>query len=199
MSESGILGSSPEAEPVDATEDPQVEDPQVEDPQVEDPQVEDPPVEDPPVEHARGDFRVVVVAGVSVDLPNQFATVVLRETEPPGRQVSFAIGLQDAVALSHAVRRIATPRPLTTELLAEVIGSFDIDVVAVRVVGRQGSTYFAELDLQGRSGRAVLSCRPSDGLTVAQLQRVPVPILVDRRLIEGHGDVSPANPVESSS
>ncbi|MHB1518558.1 MAG: bifunctional nuclease family protein [Acidimicrobiales bacterium] len=189
MSEPGVLGSSPEAEPDAGSDMPQVEDPPEEHAQVE----------DPPAGHAQGDFRMVVVAGVSVDLPNQFATVVLRETEPPGRQVSFAIGLQDAVALSHAVRRIATPRPLTAELLAEVIGSFDIDIVAVRVVGRQGSTYFAELDLQGRSGRAVLSCRPSDGLTVAQLQRVPVPVLVDRRLLEGHGDISPVSPVETSS
>ena len=48
--------------------------------------------------------------------------------------------------------------------------------------------YFAELDLRGRSGRSVHSCRPSDALTVALLQPVPVPILIDRRLFEG-GDV----------
>lgn len=138
-----------------------------------------------------GDFRVAVVAALSVDLPNQHPTVVLRETEAPRRQLSFSIGLQDAVALSHAVRRIPTPRPLAAELLSGVLRAFDIDIVAVRLVGRQGPVYFAELDLRGKTGRSIQGCRPSDALTVAELQPVPVPILIDRRLIEEQGDVAP--------
>jgi bifunctional DNase/RNase len=77
-----------------------------------------------------------------------------------------------------------------------VLQGFDIDVVAVRLVGRQGAVYFAELDLRGRNGRAVYSCRPSDGLTIALLQPVAVPILIDRRLFEQTGDVEPPGGVE---
>ena len=141
-----------------------------------------------------GDYRMALVAAVNVDLPNQHPTVVLRETESPRRQLSFSIGFQDAVVLSHAMRRIPTPRPLTHELMSQVLQGFDIDVVAVRMVGRQGAVYFAELDLRGRTGRKVLSCRPSDGLTVALLQPVSVPILIDRRLLELDGDVTPPGP-----
>jgi bifunctional DNase/RNase len=135
---------------------------------------------------------MALVSSVTVDLPNQHPTVVLRETESPRRQLSFAIGLPDAVALSHALRRMATPRPLTPELLSGILQSFDIDVVAVRLVGRRGTVYFAELDLRGKSGRSVHSCRPSDALTLALLQPVPVPVLIDRRLLEEAGDVTPA-------
>jgi hypothetical protein len=142
-----------------------------------------------------GDYRMALIAAVNVDLPNQHPTVVLRESESPRRQLSFSIGFQDAVVLSHAMRRIPTPRPLTHELMSQVLQSFDIDVVAVRLVGRQGAIYFAELDLRGRTGRSVLSCRPSDGLTVALLQPVSVPILIDRRLFEMDGDVTPPGPV----
>ena len=141
-----------------------------------------------------GDYRMALVAAVNVDLPNQHPTVVLRETESPRRQLSFSIGFQDAVGLSHAMRRIPTPRPLTHELMSQVLQGFDIDVVAVRLVGRQGSIYFAELDLRGRSGRSIHSCRPSDGLTVALLQPVSVPILIERRLLEEDGDVVPPGP-----
>ena len=141
-----------------------------------------------------GDYRMALVAAVNVDLPNQHPTVVLRETESPRRQLSFSIGFQDAVVLSHAMRRIPTPRPLTHELMSQVLQGFDIDVVAVRMVGRQGAVYFAELDLRGRNRRRVLSCRPSDGLTVALLQPVSVPILIDRRLLEVAGDVAPPGP-----
>jgi bifunctional DNase/RNase len=137
------------------------------------------------------DFRLALVVSVNVDLPNQHPTVILRESESPRRQLSFSIGLQDAVTLTHAMRRIPTPRPLTHELLSQVLQGFDIDVVAVRLVGRQGSVYFAELDLRGRTGRTVYSCRPSDALTVALLQPVSVPILIDGRLFEVAGDVVP--------
>ncbi len=141
-----------------------------------------------------GDYRMAIVAAVNVDLPNQHPTVVLRESESPRRQLSFSIGFQDAVVLTHAMRRIPTPRPLTHELMSQVLQGFDIDVVAVRLVGRQGAIYFAELDLRGRTGRSVHSCRPSDALTVALLQPVSVPILIDRRLFEIDGDVLPPGP-----
>jgi bifunctional DNase/RNase len=137
------------------------------------------------------DLRLALVVSVNVDLPNQHPTVILRESESPRRQLSFSIGLQDAVVLTHAMRRIPTPRPLTHELLSQVLQGFDIDVVAVRLVGRQGAIYFAELDLRGRNNRMVYSCRPSDALTLALLQPVSVPILIDGRLFEEVGDVLP--------
>ena len=108
------------------------------------------------------------------------------------------VGLQEGVVLSHAMRRIPTPRPLIPELLSGILQSFDVDVVAVRLVGRQGAIYFAELDLQGRSGQSVHSCRPSDALTLALLQPVPVPILIDRRLLDIEGDVLPLGPTPAS-
>jgi hypothetical protein len=74
------------------------------------------------------------------------------------------------------------------------LSGFDIDVVAIRMVGRQGQTYFAELDLRGRTGRNVHSCRPTDALAIALRQAVPVPILIDSRLFEESGDVVPWTP-----
>jgi bifunctional DNase/RNase len=176
-----VAGAAPEAEP-DAEPDDAPDD------AADDAAEEPAPAAIPPM----GDFSMALVSAITMDLPNQHPTVLLRETESPRRQLSFSIGLPDAVALSHALRRIQTPRPLTNELLSDVLRGFEIDVVAVRLVGRRGSVYFAELDLRGRDTRSVLSCRPSDGLCVALLQPVPVPILIDRRLLEEAGDVQPA-------
>ncbi len=146
-----------------------------------------------------GHFSTALVSAVTVELPNQHPTVVLRESESPRRQLSFSVSLQDGVVLSHAMRRIPTPRPLTHELLGEVLRGFDIDVVAVRLVGRRGAVYFAELDLRGPRGRSVHSCRPSDALAVAMVHPIPVPILIDRRLFEELGDVPPPGPTPASS
>jgi hypothetical protein len=149
------------------------------------------PEPDPDPANGPVDFRVVIVASVTLDLPSQYPSVVLRESETPRRQLTFSISMPDAVALSHALRRIPTPRPLTHELMSGVLQRFDIDLVAVRIVGRAGGVYFAELDLRGTSGRSVHSCRPSDALTLALHQPVPVPVLVDARLLAGPGDVAP--------
>jgi bifunctional DNase/RNase len=182
VAEADGLGAESDAEP----DDPDESDAEPDEP--DDAAEEPAPVAIPPM----GDFSMALVSAITMDLPNQHPTVLLRETESPRRQLSFSIGLPDAVALSHALRRIQTPRPLTNELLSDVLRGFEIDVVAVRLVGRRGSVYFAELDLRGRDTRSVLSCRPSDGLCVALLQPVPVPILIDRRLLEEAGDVQPA-------
>jgi bifunctional DNase/RNase len=137
------------------------------------------------------DFRMALVSSVTVDLPNQHPAVCLREMETPRRQLTFQVGLQDGVALSHAMRRIPTPRPLTHEVMTDVLQRFDIDLVAVRIVGRVGSVHFAELDLRGRSGRSVHACRPTDALILALHQPVPAPILIDARLLESGDDVPP--------
>jgi hypothetical protein len=140
------------------------------------------------------DYRMAIVSSVTLDLPNQHPQVCLRELESPRRQLTFSVGMPDAVALSHVQRRIPTPRPLTHELMTEVLQRFDIDLVAVRIVGRAGNVYFAELDLRGRSGRSVHSCRPTDALILALHQPVQVPVLVDARLFETDGDVLPPGP-----
>ena len=137
------------------------------------------------------DFRMALVASVTVDLPNQHPSVCLREMETPRRQLTFSVALRDGVALSHAMRRIPTPRPLTHELMSEVLQQFDIDLVAVRIVGRVGSVHFAELDLRGTGGRSVHSCRPTDGIILALHQPVPVPILIDARLFQSADDLPP--------
>ena len=136
-------------------------------------------------------FRVMDVVRVSVDLPDQFPVVVLQESEPPLRELAFRVGMVEGVALANALRRVESARPQTHELLATTLRRLGVDVVAVRLVGRTGATYLAELDLMGARGREVISCRPSDGLVLAVRQPARAPVLADERLHDGEGDVAP--------
>jgi len=160
-------------------------------PEESDDRVEDGGDAGPSASAASPTFSTALVTSVTLDLPNQHPVVLLRESEPPGRHVSFSVSMPDAVALSHALRRIPTPRPSTHELTGDVLQRFDIDIVAVRLVGRIGGIYFAELDLRGRDRHTIHSCRPSDALTLAMRQPVAAPILVDVRLWEPDIDVTP--------
>jgi bifunctional DNase/RNase len=136
-------------------------------------------------------FRVMDVMDVSLELPSQYPQVTLQEAEPPLRHLVFPIGLHEATGLAHALHKVATPRPLSHELFADVLLHFHIDLVAVRLVGRRAGTYLAEVDLIGARGREVIACRPTDALTLALRMPVPAPVLCDQRLLESDGDVEP--------
>lgn len=138
------------------------------------------------------DFKVLSVIDVSIDLPANHAVVTLVEDDPPCRRLEIPIGIPDASSLAYALRGLDTRRPLTHELFADVLRRLRADVVAVRLVGRSGGTYLAELDLMSPSGHEVVSCRPSDGLTLALRQPVSAPVLSDELLLATTEDVAPA-------
>lgn len=149
------------------------------------------PVTAPNVIPAPPVFRVMDVADVAVNLPSQFPTVTLQESEEPYRQLAFPVGLPEAVALTYALREVPTARPLTHTLFATVLQRMAIDLIAVRIIGRSAGTYLAELDLTGPRGREVIPSRPTDALTLALRLAVPPPILADERLLLEGGDVEP--------
>jgi bifunctional DNase/RNase len=136
-------------------------------------------------------FRVMHVEDVSIDLPAQYPSVTLVESEPPMRALVFPVGLPEGTALAQALRRIPGRRPMTHELFMEVLQRAHIDVVSVRLTGREEGNLLAELDLMTPGGRELIDCRPSDGLVLALRMPVPAPILVDERLLEDDGDVAP--------
>jgi uncharacterized protein len=136
-------------------------------------------------------FRVMDIEEVSLDLPSQYPAVTLVESEPPMRTLVFPVGLPEGTAMAQALRRMDSRRPMTHELFMQVLQRAHIDVIAVRVTGRDEGNLLAELDLMTPGGRQRLDCRPSDGLVLALRMPVPAPILVDERLLEQAGDVIP--------
>ena len=136
-------------------------------------------------------FRVMDVDEVALDLPSQYPAVTLVESEPPMRELVFPVGLPEGTALAQALRRLTGRRPMTHELFTQVLQRAHIDVIAVRLVGRDDGNLLAELDLMTPAGRERIDCRPSDGIVLALRMPVPAPILVDERLLETGGDVAP--------
>ena len=146
-------------------------------------------------------FRVMDVEDVSMDLPSPYPAVTLVESEPPMRALVFPVGLPEGTAMAQALRRMDSRRPMTHELFMQVLQQARIDVIAVRLVGRDEGNLLAELDLMTPTGRVRVDCRPSDGIVLALRMPVPAPILADERLLDDLGDVAPitdaAPPIET--
>ena len=131
------------------------------------------------------------VEDVSLDLPSAYPSVTLVESEPPMRALVFPVGLPEGTAMAQALRRMESRRPMTHELFMQVLQQARIDVIALRLVGRDEGNLLAELDLMTPAGRVRVDCRPSDGIVLALRMPVPAPILVDERLLDEAGDVVP--------
>ena len=112
-------------------------------------------------------FRVMDVEDVSLDLPSPYPAVTLVESEPPMRALVFPVGLPEGTALAQALRRMSSRRPMTHELFMQVLQQARIDVIALRLVGRDEGNLLAELDLMTPEGRVRVDCRPSDGIVLA--------------------------------
>jgi uncharacterized protein len=121
---------------------------------------------------------------VEVNLPDTNPVVVLQEADLPYRQLRIAIGQNEGVAIAYAWRGIATPKPLTHELFADMMRSFGLTLEVVRITEVRGASYSAELVVNGRPGQRVLPCRPSDAIALALRQPIAVPIVCEASVME---------------
>lgn len=106
------------------------------------------------------------IVGVQEVLPMNTPVVLLRECKGL-RLLPIFIGHPEATAIALALAGQETPRPMTHDLLAGVLGDFSIRVEQVVVSELRDRTFFAELHLHGPDGTQVVSARPSDAIALA--------------------------------
>ncbi len=128
----------------------------------------------------------VELLGVRVELPSNTPIVLLRERNGR-RNVSIFIGGPEATAIAFALEGVETPRPLTHDLMCDVLAELDVRLVRVVVTELRDTTFYAELHLQAGAGERIVSARPSDAIALAA--RVNCPIYARRDLVDAVGFV----------
>jgi uncharacterized protein len=130
-------------------------------------------------------WRLVTVAGVSLELPGVHPEVVLQEAEAPFRQLRIPVGFAEGTAIAYAWRAVPTPRPLTHHLLADLLERHGVEIAALRITAKEAGTFLAELETSGPRGSQTIACRPSDGIALVLRCKMPTPapILVAERLL----------------
>lgn len=121
-------------------------------------------------------FRPLHYVGVEMHLPSTNPTLVLQEEDEPHRELHIPIALADGVAVTFAARHVATPKPLTHELMTNIFDGYGLTLEQVRIIAVENNSYSAELVLSGSLGSRVLECRVSDGVCLALRQRLDVPV-----------------------
>ncbi len=129
----------------------------------------------------------VRLRAVRVDLQSNTPVLLLQETEGEGRTLPIFIGTPEAAAIAYALQDVTMPRPMTHDLIKEILGSLDVVVERVEITELQSSTYYAEMHLRRGQSRSVVSCRPSDAVAVAV--RTGSPLFVADDLMDAEGIV----------
>jgi uncharacterized protein len=127
----------------------------------------------------------VALRAVRVDLQSRTPVLVLQETGASRRSIPIFIGEAEAVAIECAVRGVPAPRPLTHDLLKDVITELGANVARVVITELRDATYYAEVHLDVARGTSIVSARPSDAVALAL--RTESPLFVDDQLMEAEG------------
>ena len=125
------------------------------------------------------------LVGVRVELPSNAPIVLLREMSDSARLLPIFIGAPEATAIAIALDGVTTPRPMTHDLLRNVVEELSADVERVVVTELRDKTFYAELHLLRDGGRVVLSSRPSDAIALAA--RTGTPIFAEEAVIDEAG------------
>lgn len=130
-------------------------------------------------------MRRVEVLGVRVEMPSNQPIVLLREVEGE-RYLPIWIGAAEATAIAYVQQGVVPPRPLTHDLLTDVIAALGRSLEEVHVTRLEDGVFYAELHL---GEGTVVSARPSDAIALAL--RASTTILVDEAVLDEAGVVIP--------
>ncbi len=123
-------------------------------------------------------MREVDVLGVRVEMPTNNPIVLLRERDG-GRYLPIWIGAAEAAAITYAQQGVVPPRPLTHDLLRDVLAVLGHELTEVRIVALKDSVFHAALVVDGS---VEISSRASDAIALAL--RTGSPVLVDPAILD---------------
>jgi bifunctional DNase/RNase len=113
------------------------------------------------------------LTGVRVELPTNQPIVLLREREGE-RYLPIWIGAAEAAAIALSLQGVVTPRPMTHDLLKNILEDLSVRASKIVVTELRDSTFYATIELQQNGGSYEISSRPSDAIALAVRMEIPI-------------------------
>jgi bifunctional DNase/RNase len=115
----------------------------------------------------------MVIKGLMVDPITNMPIVILRDKE--GQKVlPIWVGIFEANAIALQIENVATPRPMTHDLLRNIIQDLNASVQKIVVCDLQENTFYALIYLNLNGGTVAVDARPSDAIALALRTRAPI-------------------------
>ena len=113
------------------------------------------------------------LVGVRVELPTNQPIVLLKEKEGE-RFLPIWIGAMEATAIAFALQGIVTARPMTHDLMKNLLEEVGVGVDRIVITELRDGTFYATIHLQANGSNFEVSSRPSDAIALAVRVNVPV-------------------------
>ena len=119
-------------------------------------------------------MKRVDVLRISYYPPNKGYAVMLKEVEGE-RQVPILVGRHEAQAIGMALEGVEMPRPMTHDLMLDIIHSLDVDIKHIIISNIRKGTFFAKITMSTlTSGDVTVDSRPSDAIAIGLRSMVPI-------------------------
>jgi bifunctional DNase/RNase len=113
------------------------------------------------------------LVGVRVELPTNQPIVLLREREGE-RFLPIWIGAVEATAIAFALQGIVTQRPMTHDLMKNILEEMGIHMDRVTITELKEGTFYAVIKFSQNGSNYEVSSRPSDAIALAVRTSVPI-------------------------
>jgi uncharacterized protein len=128
----------------------------------------------------------VKISGLTIDPVTNTPIVILKDLEEK-KVIPIWIGIFEASAIATEMEKIAFSRPMTHDLINEILRSVDVKVTKIEINDLRNNTFFANIHLQKDGKDFIVDARPSDAIAIAL--RANSPIFVDDKVIAKSRDI----------
>ncbi len=118
-------------------------------------------------------MQEMVIYGVSFDMVGKQPIVLLKAVDS-NKFLPIWIGHPEAAAILMKLQGASTPRPMTHDLLAEVLGELEVECTRVSVTELRENTFYASISLRTAGRDVEIDSRPSDALALAVRSGAPI-------------------------
>jgi bifunctional DNase/RNase len=118
-------------------------------------------------------MQEMVIYGVSFDLVGK-QPIVLLKTADGNKFLPIWIGHPEAAAILMKLQGAATPRPMTHDLVTDMLVQLDAQVVRITVTELKENTFYASITVQQDGSEIEIDSRPSDAIALAVRAEAPI-------------------------
>ena len=135
-------------------------------------------------------MQEMVIYGVSFDMVGKQPIVLLKAVDS-NKFLPIWIGHPEAAAILMKLQGASTPRPMTHDLVTEMLSQLDAQVIRITVTDLKENTFYATITVQQDGTEIEIDSRPSDAIALAVRSDAPIfaaDSVIDESSIEFEGE-----------
>lgn len=118
-------------------------------------------------------LKAMTISSVNMDQVTNSPIIILKEIEGD-QTLPIWIGLLEATAIASEIEGVKFSRPMTHDLLKNIMDKMDIKIKKIEICDLRDNTYYALIHLTNRGKTLSIDSRPSDAIALALRTQAPI-------------------------